>query len=520
MRDSSANLYVIYRYQVTSVQWDIAIARSTTGGASWNMTWQTGFASLPGTDFGNYSPCIAIDSKDNLHCAWFHRVASSGSRIPKTIRYNRYEAATTKWGTEWTVTPSAVYEMPNPILAVDQNDHVWFSHGISGWKSYLDRSDKPCASDGKFTRYSPAFSASNSQNVSLVADATNRIHMTYYDTGLGYAGVKHQWIDPVAASPTWSLTHLSNHSGLTARADYHSKMSADNAGNVYVIYNVDDQGGNSSRTTPTEFYVRKWDGSTRKWGNPVLVHSVPITVWHPSYMTGGKDYQDGRIISGACDETTGEFYFTYRDFVSGDFVLGRWRGDDTEKPTSYARLMNTRPSSVTTRNYFLYPHFRGSLWPRTNRVSWGLDLLYSAGDTSATTPLYSDYFEQFPVASMNSTSLPKIGSSYPIDLTSVLEGGRAYVAALTLSGLMPAIQFGRRSFPLAADSLFYLTAANVLPGTFIDFQGLLGAAGSGQAKLMIPNAPPLVGVKVDATFVTYDFSGIRAISNPWGFTIN
>ena len=63
VRDSKANLYVIYRYQVTTVQWDIAIARSTNTGASWNMTWQTAFTTPLGSDFGNYHPCIAIDSQ-------------------------------------------------------------------------------------------------------------------------------------------------------------------------------------------------------------------------------------------------------------------------------------------------------------------------------------------------------------------------------------------------------------------------------------------------------------------------
>jgi len=514
VRDSKANLYVIYRYQVSS-QWDLAIAKSSDNGSTWNMTWQTTFASL-GTDFGSYQPCMAIDSQDNLHCAWLHRVAFSGSRLPQTIHYNRFDAATAKWGTEWLVTPSAVYERPNPVLAVDSKDYVWFSHGNTGWDSVLKRSDKPFASDMKFSAFTPAFSASNSQHMALAVDALDRIHISYYDTGGGYAGVKHQWIDPSATSPSWTLTSLSNHgpTNHTARAEYSSRMAADIAGNVYAIYNVDDQAPSSGRQGNTEHYIRKWDGATQKWGNPVLVHSIVYTTWAPA-----AGANDGRIITCACDEATGEFYFTYRDFITGDFVLGRWRGIDTENHTIYAKLMNTSPLPPNSRNYFFLPHLRGSLWPQQNRTVYGLDLMYVVGDQTATTPTYTDYFEHFPLGSLSSTGAPKIGTTYPLALAAATEGGKAYATALTMSGLGTFVQIGRRYIPITPDTLFILTVANVLPGTFQNFHGVLGASGTGSAGVVIPNIPALVGLKLDGCFITYDVGGLGAISNPWGFMI-
>ncbi|MBN2490675.1 MAG: hypothetical protein JXQ29_07490 [Planctomycetes bacterium] len=515
VRDSQANLYVIYRYQVSSIQSDIAIARSTTGGATWNLQWQTGFAYSTATDYGNFGGCIAIDSQDNLHCAWFHQVATSGSRIPRTTRYNRFDAATAKWGTEWVVTPTAAYEQEYPCLDVDQKDHVWFSYGPSGWKSYVDRSDLPCAPDLKFTRYTPAFASSaSSQKVSMVVDAANRIHMTYYENGgTGGASIKHQWVDPAATAPAWTFQPLSNHSGNTARADYYSKMAADGAGNVYVIYVVDDQPV-TTYTTDTEFFVRKWDGMTQTWGNPVLVHRVSHAVWY----AGGK-YNDSRLMSGACDETTGEFYFVYRDFGTGDFLIGRWRGIDTEPPTIYAKLMNAAPLPPTTQNYFFLPHFRGSIYPKQNRTSHGLDLLYVVGDQSAASPVYTDYFEHFPLASIASVRAPQIGTSYPLDLSAVAEGGKVHGTALTTSRLMPLLKIDRRYIPLAPDALFWLTVGNQAPGIFSNFHGVLGASGTAQAKIAIPAVLGLVGVQVDACFVTYDGGGVRAISNPWGFSI-
>ena len=284
--------------------------------------------------------------------------------------------------------------------------------------------------------------------------------------------------------------------------------------NVEVELLSDDQAPSSGRQGDTETYIRKWDGSTQAWGNPVLVHGVPYTVWAPA-----AGANDGRFITCACDEGTGEFYFTYRDFVAGDFVLGRWRGIDTESHTIYAKLMNTAPLPANSRNYFFIPHMRGSLWPLANRTVWGLDLMYVAGDQTATTPVYTDYYEHFPVGSISSTGTPQIGTTYAMPISSVTEGGKAYGAAATVSGLSAMVQIGRRFVPLAWDSVMFVCVANALPTVFVDFHGVLGATGTGQAKVAIPNLAALVGVDVDACFAAYDASGIGAISNPWRFQI-
>jgi hypothetical protein len=124
------------------------------------------------------------------------------------------------------------------------------------------------------------------------------------------------------------------------------------------------------------------------------------------------------------------------------------------------------------------------------------------------------------MASMTGTGAPRIGTTYPLQLSAVTEAGQAYVTALTMNGLAPLIRIGRRFIPLAADSLFFLTLSNVLPGLFVNFQGVLGSGGTGQARLVIPNLPPLVGIRLDGCFITYDSGGVRGISNPWGFRIS
>lgn len=516
VRDSGGDLYVIYRYQVSTVnlEWRLAIAKSADQGKNWNMTWQSGFDSYTVGGYGNLYPCLAIDSKDNLHCIWWTR----GTTTSYYTIYNRYNAGTQAWGTEWKVSTSAHRTVPHVV--VDQNDYVWIAYCRPSYNTYLDRSNVPFAADGKFTRLNPSFpGGSSSSNFEMAVDALGRIHTSYYDTGSGFAGIKHRWIDPAAATPAWStVAMISNHAGDTARAEYESSLSGDNAGNMYILYTVDSQAGTTSRTKDTQFYVRKWDNTTQVWSNPVLIHSVPVAVWHPGYATNVKDYNSGAIIASACDETTGEFYFTYRDFTSGDFVIGRWRGVDTEAHTIYAKLMNTSPLAVGTRNYFYAPHMRGSLWPKTNRTSLGLDLMYVVGDQTGA-KVYTDYFEHFPVASVSSARTPKINTKYPLDLVAISEGSQPYAVALSVGGLAPGVQLGRRFISLVPDQMFFATVANAIPMVFINFQGVLASGGTGKAEVAIPNLALLVGISVDAAWVTYDMNGFRAISNPWNFVM-
>ncbi|MBN2490134.1 MAG: hypothetical protein JXQ29_04730 [Planctomycetes bacterium] len=510
VRDSGGNLYVIYRHQISTVGWRVAIARSTNQGSSWNMTWQSGFDTYVSGSVGNIVPCMAIDRNDNLHCAWWHRPGTA-----YTTHYNRYEAATQSWGTEQTISTSSATDYP--LLTVDNNDYVWLMYyGPSGHNGVLARSNLPFAADLKFSTYAPTFTGgSASSNADVVIDALGRLHVSYYTTSP--VSVSHKWIDPCAATPTWSAaTVLSQHYGHASRAEYASSMAADNAGNVYVIYPVDSQYPTSNGTFDTQFFVRKWDNATVTWGNPVLVHSVPYAVWGAN-KNPAASYANDHIISAACDETSGEFYFAYRDFSSGDLTVGRWRGIDTEAPTVFARVMPVAPPGPP--DYFLYPHFRGSLWPRTNRASWGLDLIYSVGDPTASPPSYTEYFEHCPLASIWSAGAPKIGTTYPLDLSAVEEGGQAYVAAVSVTPLSPMIRVDRRYVPIVPDAVAVICATNQLPAVFVHFHGVLSKGGTGQAQLVIPNLAALVNLPLNACFLTYDPSGIRAISNPWGFVI-
>jgi hypothetical protein len=205
----------------------------------------------------------------------------------------------------------------------------------------------------------------------------------------------------------------------------------------------------------------------------------------------------------------------------GELILARWRNGDLQ-PTAYAKLMNTGALAPNLTSYFVFPQIRGSLFPVSNRTAWGLDMTYTAGDQTASTPVYTLYGDFFAIGSLSSAAVAKVGTTYALGVLAPQQSAKPYVAALTLSGVSPGLPVGRRTIAAVPDGFFFVVIANVLPSVFVNFAGVLDGAGTAGIKVVIPNVPQLAGVKVDGVFITVDpggESGLGALSNPWGFTI-
>jgi len=506
IRDSTGSLYFVYISQFSAGQWDLAIARSTSGGKLWNLTWQTAFASNASGDFGNYEPTLAVDGNDNLHCAWTHRPQQNQNG--QTIQYNRFDAATQKWGAEVAIASPPSRYTRNAALGVDSKNHVYLVHAhASTGRATLFKSDKPFASDLKFTGVSPAFSGPTVYQLSLVVDSLDQVHVAYYG---GSLSIYHHCF----TGTSWTAQALLGNAD--ACADWPVRLCADMNGNVYAFYGVDTQAAWDKTQWNPFWEVRKWDGATQSWGQPAKVYGTTRT----QYRYQGNDVNNAWVISAACDEASGQVYLIYRDFDHGRYLLARWN-DGEPAPTTYAQLNTTGSLAPNYPNRFYTPQMRGSVFPAGNRTVQGLDVLYTVADELATPPLYQLVYDFFPTASLYSTSKPKIGTTYTLELVAPGDGGMGYQAALGLSGTSNLVPIDRRYLPVTPDPFFYITVSNVLPAVFINFGGTLDATGKGQAKVVIPALPVLAGIAVHGTFVTYPGGpvGVKTISNAWPFTI-
>lgn len=506
VRDRAGHLYFVYNNPFNPPQLDIAIARSTDNGKNWNLKWQAGFASNPSGDFGNYSPSLVVDGNGNLHCAWVHRPTSTSAM---TVRYNRY--ASGSWGTEVTTAMTPGRYSNKVALAVDSLNFVYLMHPYGGsGQAALLRSNMAYASDLKFTQVSPAFAASGRvYETSMAVDAMDQVHVSYYcSSGLT---VRHQVFD----GKSWSQETVLGNTDLCA--DWPGRLCADLQGNVYAFYGVDSQAAWDKTNWDPRWELRKWDGTTRTWGTPILVYKTTRT----QYRHQGQDSNNEWFISVVCEEISGEVYCVYRNFNSGEYLLARWHDGDPA-PTVFARMMTTGSLVPNYPNRFYAPQMRGSLFPPFNRTSVGLDILYTVCDPLASPATFTLTYDSFPVGAMSSFGKPAIGTTYPLDLTAWNDGGMAYQVALTSSGTTPGLPVDRRFISLVPDSLFFITVANQVPVIFQDFSGTLKTTGTARAKVVIPTIPALVGLKIHGAFVTYPGgpAGVKTVSNPWGFTIS
>ena len=114
----------------------------------------------------------------------------------------------------------------------------------------------------------------------------------------------------------------------------------------------------------------------------------------------------------------------------------------------------------------------------------------------------------------------KPGTTVNLDLTAPTDAGKPYQVGSSL-GTGP-IPIGKRQINLSPDNMLVASVGGHLPSVFVGYTGLLDAAGKAQAKLVIPNIPALIGVRLHSAFVTLDTaapSGIRSISNTFSFSI-
>ncbi|MBN2492913.1 MAG: hypothetical protein JXQ29_18835 [Planctomycetes bacterium] len=117
-----------------------------------------------------------------------------------------------------------------------------------------------------------------------------------------------------------------------------------------------------------------------------------------------------------------------------------------------------------------------------------------------------------------STLGPSIGTTVKLALDSYPDAGVSYVCASSL-GAGP-FMVGCWPVKLSVDGIFLITANNMLPALFQNYQGVLDASGQATAAVNIPNIPVLVGIGVYTAFAGVAPGGLTVVSDNGLFRIN
>ncbi|MBN2489653.1 MAG: right-handed parallel beta-helix repeat-containing protein [Planctomycetes bacterium] len=114
----------------------------------------------------------------------------------------------------------------------------------------------------------------------------------------------------------------------------------------------------------------------------------------------------------------------------------------------------------------------------------------------------------------------KPGTTIAFTLIAAADTGLPYQLGSSL-GSGPLLIDTRR-LDLSLDQLLVVSVSGLLPGVFQDYAGVLDPSGQAAAKLHIPNAPVLTGLRIHTAFVTLRASapsGIASLSGTFLFTV-
>jgi len=208
---------------------------------------------------------------------------------------------------------------------------------------------------------------------------------------------------------------------------------------------------------------------TTVYGPAPITYAVPLNQWTPIGLTCHFDYNgiDSLII---------EVRYT------GGSLMG-WGG------TAYR-------NGVAARIYAFGP---GAFSVMTGAMDLAaIKIRITAGDVVASPP----------------NPAPGGGVNLVMDASS--DPNLNYVLASSL-GLGP-IPIGCKLLNLSPDGLFLVTANNLFPSIFAQYQGTLSATGQATGIVNLPMLPPL-GIQVHSAFVTIGPNGIKTVSSTGTFTL-
>ncbi|MEM7118614.1 MAG: sialidase family protein [Chloroflexota bacterium] len=343
-QDSQGNLYVAYRKKYRAadkLRYHIFVAKSADQGA----TWQTLNDAGPIENVGDYTqrvPSIAIDSRDNIHVAWYGLDAEQGTN-EREIKYvrsvdggeswtdwqNIVEAPDYSGGTLWQEHPVLHVGLDNTLYLVWQGkdatyqakSQTKFSKSSDGGKSWtIWRNIQP----NEQHNYSRPTLVSTTDGVLYV---------------IAYGGVDGEqrlvWTTSTDGGESWAVwTAVS-----TGTADQrHVSLIADADNTLHAVWRQQPEGAN----TAPQIHYATFDGTA--WGAPQLVSpQIALSQFFPSISqtTTGQ-------LWVAWTETAAESGFLQNGFrenpTTGDIVVAFIGENGRFRP----------PVPLTNNNHSLY----------------------------------------------------------------------------------------------------------------------------------------------------------------------
>jgi len=364
VRTSDGTLYCVYIRQLNG-HYQIYVKKSMDNGETW--TDETRISTYSGMEnYDQYSPCIAVDSNDNLHVVWYGN--ADGFTDYFQIWYAKYDGI---WHTP--VRISTYTGMENlvqafPCIAVDSNDNlhvVW--HGKATGYTYNQvwyaKYDGIWHTPVRISTY-PGMENAPEEVPCIAVDSNDNLHVVWNGraTGYTYAQIWYAKYDGIWHTPV----RISTYTGMENYDQYNPCIAVDSNDNLHVVWN----GGAIGYTSYIQIWYAKYDGI---WHTPVRI----------STYTGMENYNQYRpsIAVDSNDNLHVVWYGKATGYTDYDKVWyakydGSWETPECLQPTGQNR----------------YPNIRWSRYPASNQVTNRLDYVFTEGTEAPYNIMFASLF--------------------------------------------------------------------------------------------------------------------------------
>ena len=314
--DSSGNIHVVWEDTSDYASAgggiaDIFYKRFDVSSSSWTTT------EVVSTESSGeaVSPCIAIDSKDNIHVAWCDATNYGGAGADNDIFYKWLNATTSTWSTIVIISLHSTLGSREPSIAIDSFDSVHFV-----WEDDSDHAFAGTDMDIFYRRWDAVLhfwtatfvisteSTSDSESPDIAIDEENNIHVTWFDwTNYASSGADNDIFYKCynRSYPAWMTTEVV--STESAEISYDPVVAIDSEGDVHIAWYDDSQ--YASAGGDWDIFYKYKDISLASW---------TITDVVSTESTGGSLYPSIAI------DSTENIHLAWTDYTN---ILGAGAGE-------------------------------------------------------------------------------------------------------------------------------------------------------------------------------------------------
>jgi hypothetical protein len=281
--DSAGNIYTAYRRAPTGLTQDeIFVTVSKDNGKTWTNLGGgpvaivnappvvSGITQGGGTGKDQRVPSIAIDSKNQIHIAWYGRDQIYTGANDRQIKYARWNGAA--WSPWINISPvtgftASTYWQEHPVIVVGKNDvlHVlWEGSDLTSASVQQIKHSMSTDSGNTWTSWEniAPLDSSGQSRPDAITDQNGNIYTAWYGGVSGQTGTRIKYARWDASSRTWAQPQIV--AGIEGFNQKHVSLAIDKSNTLRLVWDGPD---NSNSNSLVKYSSLNLNLSTPAWSS-------------------------------------------------------------------------------------------------------------------------------------------------------------------------------------------------------------------------------------------------------------